>query len=113
MIIFELTEGVSLNEWYSSKHWTSRQRIKKKFCKLFQENFKGNVIKQFVRYQVELTYNTRLDPSNTITLVKLAEDYLVSKGYLKDDSKQYCRGIYIAPDETLKKGLYVLKIFEV
>ena len=59
-----------------------------------------------------MKYNSRLDVSNTIIMIKYLEDVLVKKlKWFKDDSPKYCKAIIIQPDERMKKKSYMVKIY--
>lgn len=101
-------KSISLNEWYSSKHWTVRNKVAKEWHKFFADfDHKKQV---FDKYLISLRFNSRLDPSNCITMIKLCEDHLQKAGFIKNDNKDVCRGINIQPDERLKKNSYVISI---
>ena len=105
-------DHISLNDWYGSKHWTVRQKAKNKWCKIFKELLNGGPAVNFSTYDITLTYNSRLDSSNTIAMIKICEDTMVKLGIIKDDTKQYCKGVHLIPDETLGKKHYIIKIRE-
>ncbi len=96
---------ISLNEWYSSKHWTQRN----KKAKEWHDFFKSYLIKpypKFEKYSITLEFNSRLDPSNTITMVKFIEDMLQEEGVIANDNKDNCKGIHIVPILDMKKFSY-------
>ena len=101
---------ISLNEWYTGKHWSKRVKQKNKWWALFTILMNGKKFK-LDTYKLELVYNSRLDPSNTITMIKLFEDYLVKKKLIIDDNKKYCKGISLTPDESMKANHYKIKIY--
>lgn len=109
-IVFEW-EGidVSLNKFFAGKHWTIRNKIKDQFHVLFAQllSKKYNMID---KYSVTLEYNSRLDPTNTIILIKIAEDYLRHINILTDDTKKYCKKVTIIPDESMGKKNYKLTV---
>lgn len=100
---------VSLNEWYSSKHWTHRKRIAEEWHK-FYKSFLIEPYPNYKQYRINLEYNSRLDPSNTIPMIKLLEDALQELKIIDDDTKDYCKGIIIEPNLSLKKNAYKLKV---
>ena len=55
---------------------------------------------------IKLYYNSRLDPSNTITMVKLLEDTMKKEGWIIDDSPKYCTEIRLKFDSELPKKSY-------
>jgi predicted nuclease of restriction endonuclease-like RecB superfamily len=109
-IVFEW-EGidVSLNKFFAGKHWTIRNKIKDQFHVLFGQllSKKYNMVD---KYSVTLEYNSRLDPTNTIILIKIAEDYLRHINILTDDTKKYCKKVTIIPDESMGKKNYKLTV---
>ena len=99
-------QHISLNDWYSASHWIKRHKQKQKWTLIFLEimqKFKPFTVDE---YTLQLEYNSRLDPSNTITMIKLFEDFLKNKNVIKDDSKKYCKGIHIMPREDFAKKHY-------
>ena len=105
---------ISLNSWYSSKHWTVRNKQKDEWFKVFKEVIESNPPGRCLeKYCILLTVNSRHDPSNTITVIKIFEDTLKKLGYIIDDSPKYCKSITIQPDETLPKKSFKLVLAEV
>ena len=112
-LIFEWCDKhVSLNEWYSSKHWSNRNKIKNEWHK-FYKSFLIAPYPKFDKYRIELDYNSRLDPSNTIPMIKLLEDALVENGVIINDTKEYCKGLNIVPNLSLKNKSYRIKIIHI
>ena len=103
---------VSLNEWYSSKHWSHRNKIQKEWHAFFKSYLIAPYPK-YNKYKVELMYNSRLDPSNTIPMIKLCEDMLTENGIIPNDTKEFCKGIEIVPNEQMKKFSYQLIIHNI
>lgn len=105
-LVFEWADKhISLNEWYSSKHWSHRNKVAKEWHNFF----KGFLIKpypKFETYTITLKFNSRLDPSNTITMLKLVEDMMQEEGIIKNDNKDNCNGLHIIPDMTMRKFSY-------
>ena len=101
---------ISLNEWYRGEHWTKRYNTKKKWTVLFLEILQQYKPFKLERYCLTLEYNSRLDPSNTITMVKLFEDFLIKRDIIKDDSKKYCRGITITPRDDFDNKQYCITL---
>lgn len=100
---------VSLNDWYSSEHWTKRNKTKQFWHKFFVD-FLPNPKPFFEKYSITLRFNSKLDPSNTITMIKLCEDTLQKEGVIHNDNMTYCKGVHIIPDETMKRFSYLLTI---
>ena len=100
---------ISLNEWYSSKHWSHRNKAKKDWREFFFQLL-PNPIPNIIAYDITLKYNSNLDPSNTITIIKLFEDTMQEFGMIVNDTKKECKGIHLIPDELMKKNNYKILI---
>jgi hypothetical protein len=100
-IVFEW-EGidVSLNKFFAGKHWTIRNKIKDQFHLLFGRLLTKKY-KMVDKYEVVLEYNSRLDPTNTIILIKIGEDFLRHINVLTDDTKKFCKKVTIIPVSTM------------
>lgn len=103
---------VSLNAWYSSKHWTHSHTITNEWHGFFKK-FLTEPYPKIGKYKLELVYNSRLDVSNTIAMPKLLEDTLQQLGIIENDSKTFCRGISLTPDETMKKFSYKITVINI
>lgn len=99
-------EHISLNEWYSAKHWTVRYDKKAHWSSVFKPLIEAQKLPKIGTYKIELIYNSRLDPTNTITMIKLFEDTLKDLGYIIDDNKHYCKEVKITPDFDKKNKEY-------
>lgn len=107
---FSITwEGVdlSLNKWYANRHFSYRIKEKEFWSSLFLKLLPKRT-KKIDKYMITLLFNSRLDASNTIPMLKIAEDTMKKNHYIVDDSKKYCKGIRIYPDETMGKKDYKL-----
>jgi hypothetical protein len=105
-IVFEWHDvDVSLNKFFAGKHWTVRNKYKDYFHMLFAKLL-DKKYKQVEHYTVTLEYNSRLDPTNTIILIKIGEDFLRHINILTDDTKKYCKSVTIIPVETMGKKHY-------
>lgn len=100
---------ISLNKWYANRHWSFRNKEKDFWASLFLKMLPKNR-KRINTYSLYLRYNSRLDPTNTIPMIKIAEDTMKKNGYIIDDTKKYCKGVVIQPDETMGKKHYILTI---
>lgn len=102
-------EGVdlSLNKWYANRHFSYRIKEKAFWTGLFLKLLPKR-IKKVDKYMITLYFNSRLDASNTIPMIKILEDTMKKEHYIIDDSKKYCKGISIYPDENLGKKSYKL-----
>ncbi len=99
---------VSLNEWYAASHWSNRDAVARKWHRFFASFFGKEKI-FFSKYEIGLVYNSRLDPSNTITMIKLYEDTLKKHKIIPEDSKNECKLITLMPDLEMDHKQY--KIF--
>lgn len=100
---------ISLNKWYASRHWHFRNKEKEFWATLFLKLLPKR-LKQVDKYKLHLRYNSRLDPTNTIPMMKIAEDTMKKNHYIVDDTKKYCKGVTITPDETMGKKHYILTL---
>ncbi len=109
-IIFRWADKhVSLNSWYSSEHWTKRNKAAEEWHEMFRKMLPKNCPK-IDRYVIALEYNSRLDPGNTITMIKLCEDLLQKEKIIVNDTMEFCRGIYLIPKEDMKKKSYKITV---
>ena len=83
-IILKDLPKVSLNVWYSSKHWSFRKKLKDNYTLLVKSQFK-EVLPASNSYDTEyhFTFKSRpLDASNCVSMVKMIEDIIFeSDGY--------------------------------
>lgn len=100
---------ISLNKWYANRHWSFRNKEKEFWANLFLKILPKNP-KRIDTYSLYLRYNSRLDPTNTIPMIKICEDTMKKNGYIIDDTKKYCKGVVIQPDETMGKKHYILTV---
>lgn len=100
-------KDISLNSWYSSKHWTHRNKQRNEWHDFFKMQIHEPYPK-FNKYSVHLEFNSRLDASNTITMIKLAEDVLQELGIIENDNNNFCVGLTITPNLEMKKKSYKL-----
>ena len=110
-------KGVSFNTIYSQGTWYTRSSIKKKFRKIFTTLLLENKDIRFIdKYVIDVRYNSRHDPDNIVAMEKMFIDTLRGgdgqKAYIKDDSKKYCKGVILRPDETLKTNTFVFTLYE-
>lgn len=111
-------DHISLNSWYAAKHWWVRAKQRADWHEWFAKIVKQQQPKllQTVidRYEIYLYYRSRLDPSNTITMIKLFEDYLQEAEVLKGDDRRYCRGVHLVPDDDWEDDKsYCIKIVRI
>ncbi len=98
---------LSLNKWYANRHFSYRIKEKEFWTNLFLKLLPKRT-KKIDKYMITLYFNSRLDASNTIPMIKIAEDTMKKNHYIVDDSKKFCKGISIYPDETMGKKNYKL-----
>jgi len=82
-IILKDLPKISLNEWYSGKHWTKRKQIKDTYKLIIKNQFKKVLSKDNI-YNVtyEFGFKSRpLDTTNTTAMLKMIEDII-----FEDDS---------------------------
>jgi hypothetical protein len=73
---FDDLPKISLNEWYSGKHWSERVNIKNSYRWLIKSKVKTKLPKN-KKYQVDYEFHFEknpLDASNTVAMIKLIED---------------------------------------
>ena len=109
-LIWEEPNTPSLNEWYQGKHWSKRKKLKDEWYVRFLSLLRCHKKQIFNSYFLVLQYNSRLDPSNVITVIKMLEDTMKKDGWIIDDSAKYCRGLTIMPDCKMKKHTYKITI---
>jgi hypothetical protein len=104
-------EGVdlSLNKWYANRHWSFRNKEKEFWSNLFLKLLPKRS-KKIDKYIITMYFNSRLDASNTVPMIKILEDTMKKAHYIIDDSKKFCKGIQIYPDETMGKKHYKLTV---
>lgn len=109
-IVFQWQDiDISLNKFFAGKHWTVRNKYKDMFHLMFSKMMEispRKTTKIADKYILELRYNSRLDPINTVVMMKIGEDYLRYINALTDDTKKYCKGVIIIPIETMGKKDY-------
>jgi len=83
-IILKDLPKVSLNVWYSSKHWSFRKKLKDNYTLIVKSQFK-DVLPASNSYDTEyhFTFKSRpLDASNCVAMTKMIEDIIFeSDGY--------------------------------
>lgn len=109
-LIFEWDgKDISLNKWYSSQHWTIRNKAAKDWHSFFKKML-ITPYQKFDAYTLTLEYNSRLDPSNCITMCKLLEDMMQKEKIISNDNKDNCKGIHIIPNLNMKKKSYKITV---
>ena len=114
--------GVSFNQIYSQGTWYTRSSIKKKYRSIFNVLIESNKDLCWIdKYVIDLSYNSRHDPDNVVAMEKVFIDALkqevsrdgkiIKQGYIKDDSKKYCRGVILRPDEELPFNTFKFTLY--
>ena len=93
----------SLNDLYKQGHWSIRSKLKNEFKEIFTDVMIKAKVKKMNNFYLILFFNTRHDTDNMVGMTKVFADTM--KGvYVKDDTKDYYKGLCIFPDPTLKHG---------
>ena len=77
-IILKDLPKISLNEWYSGKHWSKRKEIKDVYKLIVKSQFKS-VLSKDKKYHVHYHFYFKskpLDASNCVAMLKLIEDII-------------------------------------
>lgn len=116
-------QGVSLNDFYSGKHWYMRKRIKDKYGKIFNELTDSSEIEWMNEFMIVAFYNSRHDVDNVIGLEKILLDSIkqgkdnsgeiIRQGYCIDDSRKYYKGVCIFYDEDLPLNAFEFLIIKI
>jgi len=83
-IILKDLPKVSLNVWYSSKHWSFRKKLKDNYTLIVKSQFKEALpASESYNTEYHFTFKSRpLDASNCVAMVKMIEDIIFeSDGY--------------------------------
>lgn len=108
-IVFE-GKTVSLNNFYSQKHWTYRKKMRDDFEGKFRDIIKKSDLQPMKRFKIDMVYNSRHDPDNTIIMLKMFVDTMRHLNIIEDDTKKYFRGFSVTPDARLKKDTIIFKV---
>lgn len=100
-------KGVSINDYYSSSHWTTRKHIKTKYGKIFKllikEAFKDEKINQYI---IIVFYNNNYDVDNVTGIEKIFVDELRACQVTLNDTKKYFKAMIISEDSSLEKNTF-------
>jgi hypothetical protein len=111
-------KGVSWNDIYGSSGknaWKVRKTIVDKYKKIFTYLILEAKLPWIDTFKITLFYNSRLDPDNCGANLKMMLDALkqdrlegkvLKQGWIYDDSKKFCKGVSIIPDESLPTDTY-------
>ena len=105
MTTFEMPlKTPSLNDWYSSKHWTKRKALKDLWLTEVRVAISEYKIKKIKKFPIKITTqshfksNTKRDVDNLITANKLITDGLKHYNIIPDDHSGFiCEHKVIAP----------------
>ena len=104
----------SLNKFYSGKHWTYRKRMADTYKLAVKQSLYDtlglNVERDWLRFQIDISYNSRYDVDNSILCSKFVADALVDMGFVKDDNTTYYKKVTIRYEPELPKETYLVKI---
>lgn len=103
---------VSLNKWYSGSHWSSRNGLKKKYSKIFNNDIDKLDIQWMDEFAIIIEYNSRHDPDNVVGMAKIFVDCLKGR-FFKDDTKKYYKTIAICPDLELDNNNITFNIIKI
>jgi hypothetical protein len=113
-------QGVSTNAFYSGaggrNGWRMRSTLKTKYAKIFTTLLESSDVPWMDEYSIAVFYNSKQDPDNVVGgLIKIMLDSLkeerlkgkiVKKGWVRDDSKTYLKGVSCFPDTTLPNNTF-------
>lgn len=115
-------KGVSLNQFYSQGHWSTRYNIKRKYRKIFDKLFQDSELRWMDTFSLIIFYNSRHDVDNVTGMEKVFMDALkheetsegevIRYGFIHDDSPQYYKGMHIVPDKTLPTNTFKFVLIE-
>ena len=103
-IQIELTKIPSLNQFYASKHWTLRKKLKDGLVKEILPQLEQYDKVTFKEIEVAFICNYRLDIDNCIMGVKFALDSFKDWGGIVDDSNKYVKQVKLIHDPSRPKG---------
>lgn len=106
-------KGVSLNDYYSSSHWSNRHRLVKKYKPMLQVMLEKAGVPQMEEYAMVILYNSRHDPDNVVGLEKLVLDTMKKMGLIIDDSKKYYKFMAILPEPEFKQNTFEFNIVKI
>lgn len=99
--------GVSVNDYYSSKHWHVRSKIKEKYKDIFLSLFYPVFGKDKIKtYCIVVFFNNGYDVDNVVGIEKIFVDTLRYYGTTENDTKTYFKSLIIAADKTLPKNTF-------
>jgi Holliday junction resolvase RusA-like endonuclease len=105
-------KALSLNK-VKSQNWRDTHEDIKRLKTAFSWLIIEAKVPKFNRFKISLFYNSKHDLDNHAFLCKKLCDCLKIQGRIKEDNKNYYRGLTIEPDETLPPNTYKFLISEV
>lgn len=113
-------KGVSSNLFYAGAHHKTRTKAKNTYGAIFRDLLIAQPLPFMEEFSIALFYNSRMDPDNVSSTCKIMLDALkqiekegqvVQRGWVHDDSKDYCKGVFLVPDTSLEYNTYEFVIF--
>lgn len=109
--------GVSNNQFYQSKSFHVRNRIKDKYHEIFSVLLAEQMPKKGLNLPISdmhlsVGFRSRHDVDNVVGLVKLFVDTLVNRGYLVDDNKNHFTSLEIKFRPEFPHNCFLFEIFE-
>lgn len=111
--------GISNNLFYAGgagkNGWRVRSGIKSKYTKIFSKLLMESEIPWMDEYSLIIFFNSRMDSDNVSASAKVFLDTLkqerlkgkiIKKGWVYDDSSDYCKMVSMIPDKSLKPNTY-------
>ncbi len=112
-IQIHLNKIPSLNQFYSSKHWTFRKRLKDELSQEIVAQLEQYDPVTFEGLEVYLKCNYRMDLDNCIMAVKFVVDSFNKWGGLTDDSPKYFQKIRMEVDKSLPPTSCIVELREI
>lgn len=106
-------KGVSINQFYSQGHWTTRNNIKKEYKPIFEKMIEEKEVPKMNEFALLIRYNSRHDPDNVTGMEKIFVDSLKSMNVIEDDSKKFYKFYGVYPDLTLEPNTFIFNIFKI
>ena len=100
---------VSLNEFYSTPHYRTREAIVKEYHSIFL-SLLGNIeVPKLNKYSLEIYYKGRSDVDNISAMGKMFADVLKDTVAI-DDRPKYYKGMSIFYDDTMESNTLLFRI---
>jgi len=111
-IQIHLNKIPSLNQFYSSKHWIFRKKLKDELSQEILAQLEQYDQVSFEGLEVYLRCNYRMDLDNCIMAVKFVVDSFNKWGGLTDDSPKYFQKIRMEVDKSLPPTSCIVELRE-